>query len=161
MPGDASKRDPLSRCRTLLAGAALLAAGGDFAFAGGHGPAAEPVEADVAAVSDSKIRGIELGAYRIRAYHPVEAQKSTVRFVLHAVVATERFAEAQRIVDERRHKLRDDIITVTRMMPLTTFDEPELASFRRRILVRLRRTLPELPIDDVLVSDFQLTVKSL
>jgi hypothetical protein len=111
--------------------------------------------------SNAKIRGIELGVYRIRAHYPVEAQKSVVRFVLHAAVATEHFAEAERIVEVRRHKLRDEVITATRMTPLTVFDESGLTSFRRRILVRLRRALPELLIDDVYVSDFQLAVKSL
>jgi len=133
----------------------------EVAFASGHAPTAETIEADSDIALDVKIRGVELGEYKIRAYYPVDAQKSTVRFVLHAAVATERFAEAQQVVETRRHKLRDEVITATRMTPLAVFDEPGLTSFRRRILVRLRRTLPELPIDDVFVSDFQLTVKSL
>ena len=140
---------------------ALGMAIGDVGFASEHAPAAETIETESDAAPDAKIRGFELGEYKIRAYYPVEAQKSTVRFVLYGVVATESFAEAQRVVDARRHKLRDEVITVTRMAPLALFDEPGLTSFRRRILVRLRRTLPELPIDDVLVSDFQLTVNSL
>jgi hypothetical protein len=133
----------------------------DISFAGSHGPAQDAIELDIDLAVDAKIRGVELGEYRIRAYYPVDAQKSTVRFVLHAAVASERFVETQRMVENRRHKLRDEIITATRMTPLALFDEPGLTSFRRRILVRLRRMLPELPIDEVFVSDFQLTVKSL
>jgi hypothetical protein len=47
------------------------------------------------------------------------------------------------------------------MVPLAYFDEPDLKTFRRRILLRLRRALPALVIDDVYVSDFQLRVQSL
>ena len=47
------------------------------------------------------------------------------------------------------------------MTPLPLFDEADLKSFRRRIFLRLRRALPELAIDDVYISEFQLTVKSL
>ena len=130
-------------------------------IASDHGPSPDAAEAESDAASDAKIRGIELGEFRIRAYYPVEAQKSTVRFVLYAAVASERFAEAQSLVEARRHKLRDEVITASRMAPLVIFDEAGLKSFRRRILVRLRRTVPELPIDDLYVSDFQLTVKSL
>lgn len=126
---------------------------------GGHHAAAAEVEDDIA--SDAKIRGVELGEYKTRAYYPVEAQKSTVRFVLFATVPGERFHETQQLVESRQHKLRDQVITATRMAPLAVFDEPGLESFRRRILMRLRRALPELVIDDVYVSDFQLTVKSL
>ena len=131
-------------------------------FAGGHGSAAKHAPDEASDVApDAKVRGAELGEFRIRAYYPVEAQKSTVRFVLCATVASERFAETQRIVESRQNKLRDQVITATRMTPLTVFDEPGLESFRRRILMRLRRALPELAIDDLYVSDFQLTVKSL
>jgi hypothetical protein len=134
----------------------------DVACASGHEPAAEPVVVvENPYLKDAKIRGVELGEYRIRAYYPVEAQKGTVRFVLHAAVASEKLAEVQSLVENRRHKLRDEVITATRMTPLPVFDEPSLTSFRRRILVRLRRALPELQFDDVFVSDFQLTVKSL
>jgi hypothetical protein len=135
-------------------------------LASGH---SSPTEADsgadphaaAAAAAGVKIRGVELGEYKIRANYPVEAQKSTVTFVLHATVASERYDEARRLVEAHRNRVRDQVITVTRMTPLALLDEPELTSFRRRILMRLRRALPELPIDDVYVSDFQLTVKSL
>jgi hypothetical protein len=133
-------------------------------FASGHGSAghsAEDVEAEADEESDAKIRGVELGEYRIRAYYPVEAQKSTVRFVLFATVSGERYSETRHLVEARRHKLRDQVIITSRQMPLATFDEPELATFRRRILLRLRRALPDLVIDDVYVSEFQLTVQTL
>jgi hypothetical protein len=128
---------------------------------GSHHESAADDEAEVEFASDAKTRGVELGEYRIRAYYPVEAQKSTVRFVLYATVPTERFVETNQLVDSRQHKVRDQVITATRMAPLAVFDEPGLESFRRRVLMRLRRALPELQFDDVYVSDFQLTVKSL
>jgi hypothetical protein len=140
-----------------------LARGGDC-LASTHGAASHD-EAEAELVSDdasaSKTRGIELGEFRIRAYYPVQAQKSMVRFVLHATVSGERFAATQRFVQTRRHKIRDQVITATRLVPLVEFDQAELTNFRRRILLRLRRTLPELEIDDVYVSNFELKVQSL
>lgn len=102
-----------------------------------------------------------MGEYQIRSYYPVEAQKSTVHFVLYASVQNERFAAVQRFVDEHEHKVRDQVITATRLTPLAEYDEADLAAFRRRILMRLRRMLRELIIDDVYVTDFTLIVKSL
>ena len=124
-----------------------------------HAEAEVEDESDIPA--DVKTRGIDLGEYRIRSYYPVDAQKSTVRFVLYVSVAGEHYAEMKRLVEARQHKLRDQVITATRMTPLAVFDEPGLERFRRRIFLRLRRALPELAIDDVHVSEFQLTVKSL
>jgi hypothetical protein len=51
------------------------------------------------------------------------------------------------------------VITVSRLIPLAHFDESDLKTFRRRILLRLRRALPELVLVDVYVSDFQLKVQ--
>ena len=134
-------------------------ASGHAAPAHGHGEAEAEEELDIPA--GVKSRGIDLGEFRIHSHYPVDAQKSTVRFVLYASVAIEHYAEMKRLVDAHKHQLRDQVIIATRMTPLTAFDEPGLESFRRRMLLRLRRALPELGIDDVHVSEFQLTVKSL
>jgi hypothetical protein len=142
-------------CGTSLASAHGEAAHGEAS----HGETEAEAESDVAA--GAKTRGIELGEFRIRAYYPVQAQKSMVRFVLFATVAGERYSDTKRIVRNRQHKIRDQVITATRMVPLVEFDQADLGSFRRRILLRLRRTLPELEIDDVYVSNFELKVQSL
>lgn len=135
----------------------------DVAHASDHGaPSHEEAEpADETDFTGLKARGIDLGEYRVRAHYPVDAQKSTVRFVLHVSVASEHHADMQQLVQDHKHKLRDQVITATRMTPLALFDEPDLKSFRRRVFLRLRRALPELAIDDVYISEFQLTVKSL
>jgi hypothetical protein len=142
----------------------LAMAGGEACLASAHGAAshdhaeAEP-EADDA--STAKTRGIEIGEFRIRAYYPVQAEKSMVRFVLFVTVPGERYSDMKRLVHNRQHKIRDQVIIATRMVPLVEFDQAELTSFRRRILLRLRRTLPELKIDGIYVSNFELKVQSL
>jgi hypothetical protein len=136
---------------------------------GGHGHAAEPAAAEVKASAESTagaeagkaIHGVSLGDYRIRSHYQVDAQKSIVRFSLYATVKNEHFDEVQGLVEEHRQKLRDQIIMATRLTPLNLFQEPDLATFRRRVLVRLRRAIPELTIEDLYVSEFDLTIKSL
>jgi hypothetical protein len=152
--------------KAALAGALLLATPACVreARASGHGAESHGGDHAVEEIDESvdvKDRGVGLGDYRIRAYYPVEAQKSTVRFVLYAKVAKDRYQEISQLVSNRKHKLRDQVIVATRMTPLGMFDEPDLESFRRRILMRLKRAVPELEIDDVYVSDFQLEVQSL
>jgi hypothetical protein len=149
----------MASCGQSLASGHAPAAAHGGGHGGGHGE--EPV---VEVWDDSlgiKDRGVELGEYHIKAYYPVQAQKSTVRFVLHAKVPAERYQEVAEIVSTRINRLRDQVIIATRMTPLSLFDEPGLDSFRRRILMRLKRTVPELEVDDILVSDFTLEVQSL
>jgi hypothetical protein len=131
---------------------------GDAASHGsGHAPAA--VESEHA--DDASGRGIKLGEFHLRSYYPVEAQKSIIRFVLFATATGDDIADIRRLVRERQHRIRDQVITATRLVPLAELNSPDLKSLRRRILLRLRRTLPDLSLEDVYVSDFQLKVQSL
>ena len=125
--------------------------GGGHGDHGGHGEAAD----------NPDCHGILLGEYRIRSYYPVDAQKSTVRFSLYATVKDERFDDTKQLVEENRQKVRDQILVATRLSPLSVFQEPGLETFRRRILIRLRRALPELEISELYFSDFDLTIRSL
>jgi hypothetical protein len=73
-------------------------------------------------------------------------------------VTKDKLAESQHLLENRLNKMRDQIIVVTRLMPLGDFDDSELKNFRRRILLQLRRILPELSIENVYVSDFNIRV---
>jgi hypothetical protein len=108
-----------------------------------------------------KSNGVELGQFKIRSDYPAEAQKSTVRFILHAAIKPELRDKMEELAKHHQTKIRDEILITTRLTPLSLFEEPDLASFRRRIMVRLRRTLPEFEIEGLYISDFGLVVKSL
>jgi hypothetical protein len=107
----------------------------------------------------SGTHGIDLGEFRVRVYHVAESQKSSASFSLYATVEKDRLAELKQLMEHRRHKLRDQVIVVTRLLPLSDFDDPDLKTFRRRILLQLRRALPELAIENVYISDFELQVE--
>jgi len=152
----------------VLAAAAIAFGDVRVCLASGHGApkkAAESAHGEAPAAeqeaADANIGGIKLGEFKIRADYPVEAQKSTVRFVLYAGVSEKKAAEVRHVVEEHQQKIRDQILTTTRLLPLVVFEEPDLATFRRRLLIRLRRVLPELAVDDLHVTDFSLLVKSL
>jgi hypothetical protein len=151
--------------RMLLTAVVLLAASVGccgITFASAHGGHEASSHGDHASGSDAaSSTAIDLGEYRIRSYYPVQAQKSIVRFVVYATAPPDRLAEAQQLAAHRRHKIRDQIISATRMMPLAEFDDPDLKRFRRRVMLRLRRALPELPVEDLYISNFELQVQSL
>lgn len=147
---------------SILLSVAIFAPGGRV-YAATHEPKSNDRSDSVAPTDgrEPEIHGIKLGDFKIRSDYPAEAQKSTVRFVLFAAVKGDHFAAMEEIVDEHREKLRDEVITATRLTPLGVYQEPDLKRFRRRIFVRLHRTVPELMIDDLYISDFGLLVKSL
>jgi hypothetical protein len=144
---------------------AFLFAGARVVLAAEQEPEVDTKPAAAAATpvnnTSDEAHGIKIGEFKIRSDYPAEAQKSTVRFVLFAAVKGDRLSAMEAIVSEHREKLRDEVITATRLTPLSMFEEPDLKSFRRHIFIRLHRTVPELVIDDLYISDFGLIVKSL
>lgn len=126
----------------------------------GHGGHAEPVEEEVVE-SATGFRGVDLGEFSVRTFRPSPLRREDVSFRLHLSVKNEEFPHFDKLFEYRKNKVRDQVITATRLVPVEKYDDPELVTFRRRILLRLRRTLPELKIEDIHVSDFNLRVGGL
>ena len=154
------------RFRVCSAGAifcvALLGLPSARAHASEHGEAesAAAESDDIGEESASGFRGIKLGEFKIRMSHTVSSRQDGVSFILYATVKNDDFKTFDRLFEHRRNKIRDQVVVATRLVPIEDYDDPELVRFRRRILLRLRRTMPELPIDNVYVSDFSLTAKT-
>lgn len=128
---------------------------------GGHGAASAPAEEEaISAASADGTRAVKLGEFSIRVYHSVSSRKDTVTFILQARIGKEDFETFERLYPHRKIKVRDQVIVATRLVPIEDYDDPDLKKFRRRIYLRLRRAIPELPIDDVYLSDFTLAVQS-
>jgi hypothetical protein len=147
-----------------IVGVVLVAAAPQQCPANGGGHAAPShggaSDADADLESPTGFRGIGLGEYNIRTYRSVSGQKNRVRFTLHATVKNEHAKSFQQMLQSRINKVRDQVIVATRLVPVEDYDDPELTKLRRRIQLRLRRTLPELIIEDIYVSEFTLSVES-
>jgi hypothetical protein len=135
----------------------MLTAVPSQSFASGHGSHGEAEEEEVVE-SATGFRGVELGEFSIRTFRAAPARRDEVNFTLHAAVKNEEFKNFDQVYSQRAKKVRDQVISATRLVPVEAYDDPDLTMLRRRILLRLRRTLPELKIDDVHVSDFNLRV---
>ncbi|MCI0492766.1 MAG: hypothetical protein L0Z07_07500 [Planctomycetes bacterium] len=149
-------------CVTLLVAIGSVVAGSRLSHASGGGGAMDPAvvsaEMDIGPASEAGVHGVKLGDFRVRVYYPTEARKSSITFLAFAAVKEEALPKFRELFVHRRNKIRDQVIVATRRVPLADFDDPELHAFRRRILFRLRRMMPELAIDDIYVSEFRLDV---
>ena len=129
----------------------------------GHGHAASSHEDEDEADEDGdhpRERGVELGEFEVRTSRAVPPQKNLVHFKIYLTATGERFKQLKSLLQNRTNKARDQVIIATRLVEIETYDDPELTGLRRRILLRLRRALPELPIDDVYISDFSISVQA-
>lgn len=105
------------------------------------------------------IVGFDLGHYFIKQTRTVEGANTKLAFTLHGSVTEDRAAELQRLLETRTNRVRDQVITAARITEPLEFGDPDLERFRRRIMVRLSRSLPELPIDALYFSEFSYLVE--
>jgi hypothetical protein len=110
--------------------------------------------------NSSDAHGVELGKFNVRMHRAVPTQTNRVSFTLFATVQPDESKHFEQLLEHRENKVRDQIIVATRLVPVEDYDDAQLTKFRRRILLRLRRTIPELMIEDVYVSDFNLIVEN-
>ncbi|TWT85413.1 hypothetical protein Pla123a_02200 [Posidoniimonas polymericola] len=100
--------------------------------------------------------GFELGSFVLKDYQPIEDITLRLIFTVHASVTEENAAEFSRTLASRAHRVRDQVITAARLASLEELQDPELQMLRRRIQLRLKHSLPELHIDNIHLSEFQL-----
>jgi hypothetical protein len=125
--------------------------------AGGHGGGhGAPEEAPAV---DQQGNAFKLGEFEIKVFRPVEREKATLHFIIWVEVEE---AEVAGFADQwkpRQHRVRNQVITSARLVHPSEFDDPTLHAFRRRIYLRLRRAVPELPIKEVFITDFSYIVE--
>jgi flagellar basal body-associated protein FliL len=168
----------IRHCKAIafFAAAALLGPGARCATASSENSAAETKQAETKKTEHSEKKaaeggdeekkpsteanGVELGKFSVRMHRAVPTQTNRVSFTLFAALKSEDSKHLQQLLENRQNKVRDQVIMATRLVPVEEYDDAELTKFRRRILLRLRRTMPELMIEDVFVSDFNLVVEN-
>lgn len=111
------------------------------------------------AVAEPQRNAFKLGEFRIKNFRPVEREKVTLSFTVWVEVADEDVAQFEQAWESRKHRVRGQVITSARLVPSTAFEDATLHTLRRRIYLRLRRAVPELPIAEVFISDFSYIVE--
>lgn len=101
----------------------------------------------------------ELGNFRIKNFRPVEREKVRLDFTVWVEVEDGKQTNFQQVWNTRKHRIRNQIITSARLVPPNEFEDPTLHALRRRIFLRLRRAVPELPVSEVFISEFSYIVE--
>jgi hypothetical protein len=161
-----SNRRFIPLARLVLGCAALVSLGATPLQASSpadhHGDSAEELpgeEAEEVPIDESKRRTFELGEFVIKSFRPVEQEQLVIRLIVHAEVTPEQKARFTALWPSYQQRVRSQIITAVRVVSPQEFDDPQLRALRRRIFLRLRRVLPDLPIEQIYVSDFSYLVE--
>lgn len=104
---------------------------------------------DDEAAEEVVIDGVLIGDFMFRGIRGAEGVKTRLSFSLYAAVDNAERDQFERVLEQRRHRIREQVITAIRLTKTSDLQEPSLARLKRRILMRLRRTSPGLPIHDL------------
>jgi hypothetical protein len=91
--------------------------------------------------------GIFLGEYFIRDTHEAENAKTRLSFSLYAAVDPENEKAFAAILARHQSRVHDLVLTAIRLSDNHDFQEPSLDRLKWRMLLRLRRGLPQLKIE--------------
>jgi flagellar FliL protein len=129
-------------------------------------PAAPPVAAPPAAPAHgaetaekgehaaSEQAEVDLGEFTVTAFQP--ASNSTIRidFHLFGTVATENAKDFARLMEENKHRFREQVLVTVRGAELTDLTDAGLGLMKRRILDKTNRILGKPLLRSVIFSDF-------
>lgn len=91
--------------------------------------------------------GILLGEYFIRDIHESENAKTRLSFSLYAAVKSEDEKAFAATLARHQGRVHDLVLTAIRLSDNHDFQEPSLDRLKWRMLLRLRRGLPQLKIE--------------
>ncbi len=106
--------------------------------------------------AEPELVGFELGSYVLKDYQPLQDQSTRLIFTAHASVLKDDADAFAKQIESRRFRVRDQVIIAARLAAPEELQDPDLSLLRRRILLRLKHSLPELAIEQVYLSEFQL-----
>lgn len=97
---------------------------------------------------------LDLGKFVINDLRPTRNETAKVTFSMHLAFSENLTEKQVRQLESWKHRLRDQVITATRISYLTDFQEPDLSRFRRKILIRVNRMFKAKLADDVLMTEY-------
>ncbi len=97
---------------------------------------------------------VPLGDFSVTAFQPVSNSTLRIDFQLYGTIALEDEAEFFRLLEENRHRFREQVIVTIRTADITDFTEAQLGLIRRRVLEKSNRVLGKPLLRGVIFSDF-------
>ena len=117
-----------------------------------------PADASGETSESDLLVGIDLGTFRVRETRPSENQKIDLRFAVQAAVGAPDRERFESFRESHANALRDQIIIAVRTAETPEFDEAELKTLRRRMLLRISGILERPPVQDLYLTDFRCQI---
>jgi flagellar FliL protein len=116
--------------------------------------AADPVAHMVEDTSNEPTAEIDLEDYSVTAYQPLSNTTLRIDFHLYGTVAQSETAEFEKLFDENKQRLREQVIVTIRSSEITDLTDAGLGLIKRKLHDKINRTIGKSLVKSVIVSDF-------
>lgn len=113
-----------------------------------------PQDAETAAEDLVDQVELDLGQFSVTAFHPISNTTMRIDFLLYGIVGVEDEEEFLDLLEDNRHRFRDQVIITIRMADIADLTDPTLGLIKRRVLERTNRVLNKPLLRGVIFSEF-------
>ena len=97
---------------------------------------------------------VDLGEYCVTAFQSASNTTLRIDFHLYGIVKLESQKEFQKLMDDNKHRLREQVLMTVRAADIADLTDAGLGAMKRKIFERANRTLGKPLLLSVVVSDF-------
>jgi flagellar FliL protein len=96
----------------------------------------------------------DLGEFSVTALQPTANMTLRVDFHLYGSVAAENEKEFKRLLEDNKHRFREQVLVTVRSAEIGDLTDPSLGLVKRMILERAAKTLGKPLLREVIISDY-------
>jgi flagellar FliL protein len=97
---------------------------------------------------------VSLGDFDVTAFQPTSNTTLRVSFKLYATVRPKDEATVATMIEERKHRFREQVLEIIRSSEMNDLTDPVLGLIKRKILEKTNRLLGKAMVKGVVFSDF-------
>ena len=112
----------------------------------------EPAESELLDVKERQ--EISLGEFGVTSYQPLSNTTLRIDFQLYAVFPAEDADSLMKLLEENKHRYREQILVIMRSAEMTDLTDAGLGLIKRKILEKTNRVLGREILEEVIFSDF-------
>ena len=97
---------------------------------------------------------VDLGEFCVTALQPTASMTLRIDFHLYGSVAAENEKEFKRLLEDNKHRLREQVLVTIRSADISDLTDASLGLIKRLILEQARKTLGKPLLREVIISDY-------